>query len=154
MTTVKLPVGLIAAFLWIGFVCAISFLESWLKFRAPGVSLSVGLGIGELMFNALNKIEWVLAIAICLDIIIAGAFYSWRNIFYLITIAILGLQTFWLLPVLEEQINLYFHSGYMTAPEYIHDYYVYAEIVKCICLTIFGLSLFKNVDVQRTDGVD
>lgn len=49
-------------FLWIGFVCAISFMEAWVKFRAPGVTLPLGLGIGSLVFKALNKAEWVFAI--------------------------------------------------------------------------------------------
>ena len=42
-------------FLWIGFVGAISFMEAWLKFKAPGVTMPIGLGIGKLVFNALNK---------------------------------------------------------------------------------------------------
>ena len=45
------------AFIWAGFVCAISFMEAWLKFRAPGVTLPVGLSIGRLIFSALNKVE-------------------------------------------------------------------------------------------------
>ena len=48
-------------FLWIGFVCAISFMEAWLKFRAPGITRPLGLGIGRLVFKALNKVEWFFA---------------------------------------------------------------------------------------------
>ena len=44
-----------ASFLWIGFICAISFMETRLKFRAPGVTLPIGLSIGKLVFRALNK---------------------------------------------------------------------------------------------------
>jgi hypothetical protein len=33
-------------FVWLGMVLAISFLETPLKFRAPEVTLRVGLGIG------------------------------------------------------------------------------------------------------------
>ena len=32
---VKYPLAVVAVFLWIGFVCAISFMEAWLKFQAP-----------------------------------------------------------------------------------------------------------------------
>ena len=55
-------------FLWIGFVCAISFMEAWLKFQAPEVTLSIGLGIGRLVFQTLNKIEWVFAIGIIITL--------------------------------------------------------------------------------------
>ena len=48
-------------FLWLGMVVAISFIETPLKFRAPGVTLQVGLGIGRLVFRALNGCELLLA---------------------------------------------------------------------------------------------
>ena len=52
------------AFLWLGMVLAISFLEAPLKFRAPGVTIPLGLGIGRLVFRALNAVEAVLALAL------------------------------------------------------------------------------------------
>jgi len=67
MSVVKHPISLIATFLWIGFVGAISFMEAWLKFRAEGITMPLGLSIGRLVFDALNKVEWVLAIAILLN---------------------------------------------------------------------------------------
>ncbi|MFE1835017.1 hypothetical protein [Streptomyces sviceus] len=51
-------------FVWLGMVLAISFLEAPLKFRAPGVTMQVGLGIGRLVFRALNLVEGVLAVAV------------------------------------------------------------------------------------------
>jgi hypothetical protein len=42
---------------WLGMVLAISFLEAPLKFRAPNVTLPIGLGIGRLVFRALNTVE-------------------------------------------------------------------------------------------------
>jgi len=52
------------AFTWLGLVLGISFLEAPLKFRAPGVTLQLGLGIGRLVFAALNRVEVLLAIAV------------------------------------------------------------------------------------------
>lgn len=48
-------------FVWLGMVLAISFLEAPLKFRAPGITLALGLGIGRLVFRALNAVEIVFA---------------------------------------------------------------------------------------------
>jgi hypothetical protein len=42
-------------------VLAISFIEAPLKFRAPGITLRIGLGIGRLVFRALNACELALA---------------------------------------------------------------------------------------------
>jgi hypothetical protein len=57
-------------FCWLGMVAAISFLEAPLKFRAPGVTVPIGLGIGRLVFRALNSIEMVFAATILIAIVI------------------------------------------------------------------------------------
>ncbi len=54
-------VAVAVVFVWLGMVVAISFIEAPLKFRAPGVTLQLGLGIGRLVFRALNGCELLLA---------------------------------------------------------------------------------------------
>jgi hypothetical protein len=48
------------SFVWLGMVLAISFLETPLKFRAPGMTVRLGLGVGRVVFRALNMVELVL----------------------------------------------------------------------------------------------
>lgn len=60
-----------ANFVWLGMVLAISFIEAPLKFRAPGVTLPIGLGIGRLVFRALNGVEAVLAIVLLISVVSA-----------------------------------------------------------------------------------
>ncbi|MGB3475852.1 MAG: hypothetical protein WBA69_13840 [Mycobacterium sp.] len=55
-------------FAWLGMVLAISFLEAPLKFRAPGITIPLGLGIGRLVFRALNAVEIVLATVVVLAV--------------------------------------------------------------------------------------
>ena len=57
-------VEIACTFVWLGMVLAISFLEAPLKFRAPDVTLQIGLGIGRLVFRALNTVEVVFALVI------------------------------------------------------------------------------------------
>lgn len=64
-----LAVATAVTFVWLGMVLAISFLEAPLKFRAPEVTLRVGLGIGRLVFRALNTVEAALAVVL----VVAGA---------------------------------------------------------------------------------
>lgn len=59
-------------FTWLGMVLAISFLEAPLKFRAPGVTITIGLSIGRLVFRALNLAEAVLAVTV-IAAVIAGS---------------------------------------------------------------------------------
>ena len=46
--------------LWLGMLAAISFIEAPLKFQAPGITIPLGLGIGRLVFAALNAVEAVI----------------------------------------------------------------------------------------------
>lgn len=57
-------VGAALAFVWLGMVLGISVLEAPLKFRAPGITPALGLGIGRLVFRALNTVEVVLGAAV------------------------------------------------------------------------------------------
>lgn len=50
--------------LWFGMVAAISFIEAPLKFQAPGITIPLGLGIGRLVFMALNITEAALLVAL------------------------------------------------------------------------------------------
>ncbi len=63
-------VAVAVVFVWLGMVLAISFLEAPLKFRAPNVTLQIGLGIGRLVFRALNAVEVAFAIVILLTLIV------------------------------------------------------------------------------------
>lgn len=49
--------------LWIGLVGGIAFIEAPLKFQAPGITIPLGLGIGRLVFAALNIVEAVILFA-------------------------------------------------------------------------------------------
>ena len=55
---------LVLPVLWFGMVAAISFIEAPLKFQAPGITIPLGLGIGRLVFLALNIAEGLLLLAI------------------------------------------------------------------------------------------
>ncbi|MBD98991.1 MAG: hypothetical protein CMO34_04035 [Verrucomicrobia bacterium] len=142
MSIVKYPISVIATFLWVGFICAISFMEAWLKFRADGITLSLGLGIGRLVFSALNKVEWVLAIAILLNQFFDLKSISVKKLIpFFIPFVLLITQTFWLLPALDYRAELII-QGQILPPSNLHFYYVGMEVVKVISLFLFGISLF------------
>ncbi|GAA1802131.1 hypothetical protein [Agromyces neolithicus] len=51
---------------WLGALIAISFIEAPLKFQAPGITIPLGLGIGRLVFTALNVLGVVIAAVLTL----------------------------------------------------------------------------------------
>lgn len=143
-TPVQQPVAIACLFTWIGFVCAISFLEAWLKFQAPGVTLPIGLGIGKLIFGALNKIEWVFAIAVCASVLLQGRpVFTTAHITLALIVVILVLQTVWLLPALDVRAEQYIRQQ-PVEPSNLHLWFVGAEVIKVISLFITAISLFKQ----------
>lgn len=132
------------AFFWCGAVVSISFLEAWLKFTAPGVTLPIGLSIGRLVFAALNKVEWVLLIG-C----IACGFFAtaswWKGTgWLLIAIAMLLIETIWLLPALDKRALAYV-AGQEPEGRSLHLVFVAAEVVKVAGLLLSGIDFLKLV---------
>jgi len=143
-THVRYPIALATSFLWVGFIGAISFMEAWLKFQAPGITVPLGLGIGRLVFSALNKVEWVLALIILGNFVVGKAhFSSPRTILYAIPLTLLVLQTVWLLPALNVRVELLL-QGQEPENSYLHLYYEGMEICKVVCLSLLGTKLFKR----------
>ena len=129
-------------FIWIGFLLAISFLESWLKFRAPGVTMETGLSIGKLVFNALNKVELSLIV-----LLLVFAFRSKNNRFvkevsFLIPMVIVLIQTFVLLPQMDQR-TLMILQREVVQPSNLHFYYVGGEVIKLTSLFVLGIKLIK-----------
>ena len=142
-TAHKLPI-LASIFLWIGFVGAISFMEAWLKFQVPTLTLPVGLGIGKLVFNALNKVELVLAFVILLTLYrTSKEIITWKNLFLLIPLALLIFQTLILLPILDTRATAIIENEVVPMSR-AHIYYIGLEIVKVTTLFIYGININKT----------
>lgn len=131
-----------APFLWLGFVLAISFMEAPLKFTAPGITTELGLGIGRVVFFALNKIELVLCISLGFALLSSHRKKDKRAIvFFLIPAVVLFLETIWLLPALDQRAVTLLDTGALD-PSYHHSLYIVLESIKIVGLFIFG---FKEV---------
>jgi hypothetical protein len=143
-STVQQPVAIACLFTWTGFVCAISFMEAWLKFRAPGVTLPIGLGIGRIVFGALNKVEWVFALVVCLSAILnSRSVFTAPNILLMLIVLILVLQTAWLLPALDARADLHIQHKPVGSSN-LHLWFVGAELVKVIALVAAAVFLFQQ----------
>lgn len=126
--------------LWCGMVLAIAFLEAPLKFQAPGITRELGLGIGKLVFSALNGVELALAFILTIVIFVVSGTRIVRFVFGAIALILL-LQTFWLIPVLMNHADLIV-SGATPPDSSIHIFYVVFEALKVILL--LALSVLLN----------
>jgi hypothetical protein len=128
-------------FVWLGMVLAISFLEAPLKFRAPGVTLAVGVGIGRLVFRALNLVEAVLAAA-WLVAVIAGSAATGALVAGAIAVGILIVQVAVIRPGLTRRSNRIL-AGESAPRSRGHYAYVAAEVVKVAALVTGGVLLMS-----------
>lgn len=125
-----------AAFTWFGMVVAISFLETPLKFRAPGITVSLGLGIGRLVFRALNIAEFVLAL-ILLVALAVGHSDGRAWIPAVIATACLVIQMAALRPRLDRRAVAVIAGGEL-APSRLHVGYIAVEVIKVFALLAAG----------------
>jgi hypothetical protein len=138
-TTALLCVGLPCA--WWGAVVAISFLETPLKFRVPGITMPLALGVGRLVFRALNVLEsgfalvvavgllgsatdlrassWVLFAAICLILLVQGGF---------------------LRPALDRRATA-LANGVSIPPSRLHSLYIGGEVAKFLALPALAIGV-------------
>ncbi|GAB7071256.1 hypothetical protein H7J06_10565 [Mycobacterium hodleri] len=128
-----------AVFTWLGMVLAISFVEAPLKFRAPGVTLRIGLGIGRLVFRALNVFEYVFAV------VIAAALFTHEtptalNVALCGAVGALLTQTIVVRPLLSRRTSAVL-DGDEGRRSTAHFAYVGLEVVKVAALVWTGVLL-------------
>ena len=138
-------------FIWFSMVAAISFLETPLKFKAPGITIPLAVGIGRIVFKALNMVEAVLAAAL-----LAAAFSGPKTVpapaAAAIAVAALALavQVLVLRPRMERRTRLLAQpaAGGGTAAKASttsHISYVVVEMVKIIALPVAGIAVLLAV---------
>ncbi|MFB9909641.1 hypothetical protein [Allokutzneria oryzae] len=125
-------------FMWVGLVVGISFIEAPLKFRAPGVTVPIGLGIGRLVFKALNSVEAALVVVLVLALVLDPP--------ALVTLVPLGLaaaaltaQLVFVRPRLTRRTNAVL-AGDDAPRSHAHHAYIALETAKLVALLIGGVA--------------
>lgn len=130
-------------FVWFGLVAGLSFLEAPLKFHAPGITLPLGLGIGRLVFYALNKIEIVLALSLIVTFWFVRPKGKPAVVTAAIVLFILFLQTIWLLPVLDVRAEQVI-AGTAEPGSSAHIIYIILEALKLLALLVLGAAFART----------
>lgn len=142
MRSAESAVAVALTFVWLGMVVAISFLEAPLKFRAPDVTLRIGLGIGRLVFRALNTVEVVFAVAL-LAVLVAGGPPLRVVVVSAIAVAMLTVQLAVVRPRLNRRSDKIL-AGLDAPRSRAHYAYVGLEVVKAIALAVAGILLSSS----------
>jgi hypothetical protein len=137
----------IASLLWAGMLLGVSFLEAWVKFRAPTPTLPIGLDVGRQVFRALNLAElfWAVIGAACLTS--SRWFGTAPTLPFSAAFLTLVLQVLWLRPVLDRRVEAILSGG--TPPRSpLHLLYIAGECVKVISLILAGLLAILSTAAQ------
>ena len=130
-------------FVWWGMVLAISFLEAPLTFRAPGITIALGLGIGRLVFRALNAVEIVLAVGmVVLGLVVEPRLTA--CILIVVLLALLLLQVAILRPRLDARAEQLIRGTELPASRQ-HIAYIVLEGIKVVVLPVLGCVLATSV---------
>ncbi len=132
-------IAVAVTFVWLGMVLAISFLEAPLKFHAPDVTLQIGLGIGRLVFRALNTCEVCFALVV-LAIVVAGPTRPGVAAAIVVAVGVLALQLIAVRPRLTRRSDSVL-AGSEGPRSHAHYVYVALEAVKVIALLVAGILL-------------
>lgn len=132
-------------FIWFGLIGGISFMEAPLKFQAPNITLPLGLGIGRLVFYALNKIEIILAILMLITFVKVKLKGKFAHFSFDVIVFLLFLETVWLLPVLDAQaIEVINGTAAPVSNSYTHFIYIAFDAIKFVLLFALGVTIAKN----------
>jgi Domain of unknown function (DUF4149) len=128
----------VISLLWLGFICAISFMEAPLKFKAPGVDMKQAVSIGRVVFHALNRTEWICcAFSWLLMMRIRTVRERGSMVMLGLVTALLLFQTYVLFPALDQRAALVL-MGETSPPDWHHMAYIVAEVLKAITLGLLS----------------
>lgn len=136
MSLTEIAVAIV--FLWAGAVIAISFMEAPLKFRAPGITIPLGLGIGRLVFGALNLLEVIFAAVLITALVATDPPTSAARLGVLVG-AVLVAQ--FLLRIPLDRRTRAVIAGEVRAGSAMHLVYIGLEVVKLVALLVLGAAL-------------
>lgn len=125
--------------IWAGMILGISFLESWVKFRAPNLTKAVGLEVGRLVFSYFHYVQYGLCLAIIITSLCTKLLPSGYTALIGLIIVFL-IQSTVFLPSLNNRVSLII-AGNQPPPSHVHAYYGVAEIIKLLLLCYLGINL-------------
>lgn len=146
MSRVRAVAQVATPFVWFGMVAAISLLEAPLKFRAPGITTALGLGIGRLVFQALNIAEFVL-LAVLTVALLGVTIGRWRWVVTGGLWLLLLTQALVLRPLLDQRAQLIIDGG-SPSESMLHLAYIALEGIKLVALPALGVDLLLRLLAQ------
>lgn len=148
MSRLVFSLRLVVPAVWIGLIVGLSFIETPLKFTAPGITTELGLGIGRLVFTAL-----AIAGAVLLVVLTASALAGTReNRAGLLLIAGLwataAVQSLGIRPLLAARTDAILAGG-DPGQSWLHYGYIAAELLLLALLVAYIVHVLRGVRIEQ-----
>lgn len=132
---------------WIGLIIGLSFIETPLKFLAPGITTPLGLGIGRLVFISLSIAGWIILIALTA---IARARpreskFGWLllGVMWVIMIA----ESFVIRPALAARSDVIIAGG-DPGESWLHYGYIATELALLVALVAYAVHATRGIHLE------
>lgn len=147
MTRLWLSLRIVLPAVWIGLIIGLSFLETPLKFLAPGITVPLGLGIGRLVFIALSIAGWVLLPAIA-AIGLARPREARRGWVLIGAMALIAaIESFVLRPMLAARSDVIIAGG-DPGESGLHYVYIAADLLLLVVLVLYTAHSARRIRVD------
>ncbi|MDO5492649.1 MAG: hypothetical protein Q4F53_03420 [Nesterenkonia sp.] len=132
--------------IWLGLLIGISLIEAPLKFTAPGITVPLGLGIGQRVFLAMNIVEVVLALVLLLAVLkVLGT--ALRHRVWILSLSVLGVlavKTLIIRPVLHQRTAAVLAGEYEGGSP-AHWAYIAADGALLVLLSLLVLAAARTL---------
>ncbi|MHA7985764.1 hypothetical protein ACX9R5_08150 [Rathayibacter sp. CAU 1779] len=137
--TAALGIQIATTFTWLGLVVGISFIEAPVKFRTPGVTVELGVGIGRLVFHVLNAVEGIAAAVLLLTVFLQGGTHgAWPEALTVALAVVLAAGALVLRPLMDRRVRAGETADRMPRNN-LHFGYVGLEVLKVVLLVWLGV---------------
>lgn len=132
---------------WMGLILGLSFIETPLKFLAPGITTPLGLGIGRLVFIALSVAGWT--ILVILTLIAQARPRETRGGWMLIggMWIIMAVESFVIRPALAARSDVIIAGG-DPGESWLHYGYIVAELLLLIALAWYVVRVARRIRIE------
>jgi hypothetical protein len=144
LTVIRNPAWI--CLIWFGMTAGVSLLATPVRFSAATITRPVALDVGQVVFAALNKAEFVALIILLILVRVSGVAKDlWAGCGALALILIA--QSLWLLPELTARTQQII-AGMEPPPSFVHGAYSVLELSKLLLLLYLG---FRSMQMMTSD---
>lgn len=146
MSRLWISLRIVLPAIWIGLILGLSFIETPLKFLAPGITTPLGLGIGRLVFISLSVAGWIILVALTL---IAQARPRETKAGWMLIAAmwiIMAIESFAIRPALAARSDVIIAGG-DPGQSWLHYGYIIAEMLLLIVLAWYIVRVARRIRV-------